>query len=51
MTTVFKKIRNELLYVTIIPEIVFRAVVFQQMDDEHLSRYAKWVADKLDEEV
>ena len=46
-----KKVRNELLYVTITPEIVFRAVILQQMDDEHLSGYAKWVASKLDEDI
>ena len=33
------------------PEIVFRAVILQQMDDEHLSGYAKWVASKLDEDI
>ena len=51
MKKFIKKVRNELLYVTIIPEIVFRAVILQQMDDEHLSGYAKWVADKLDEDI
>lgn len=51
MKKFIKKLRNELLYATVIPEIVFRAVIFQQMDDKHLSGYAKWVADKLDEDV
>lgn len=51
MKKIIKKIRNELLYVTITPDIVFRAVILQQMDDEHLSGYAKWVADKLDEDI